>query len=336
MNLGKISAYRGELMGFAILIVMLFHMGVPRSSSWYGLVRMGNLGVDIFLFLSGMGLWYSWSKNPALRQFYFNRVIRIYPAWLIIAGYYFISRFDFAHATVDSWINLVMQVLFNWNFWRFDQLTFWYVPATMMLYVFAPFYMEAVRRNPACRWLVVFPLMWCIMVTYITPIHNAVGHIEIFWSRVPIFFLGINLAESIRNKTTLPASTWVMVVAAFVVSLGACVWLEQMRHGRFPLYTERMLYIVLAVTTVIIMSEVFDRLRSVKFVNAAFAFVGGISLEIYLLHVEYVLRPLQKAYNLPYWPRFLVVLAISVPLAWIISKVCSIIINRLKTLTVNR
>ena len=115
MNLGKISAYRGELMGFAILIVMLFHMGVPRSSSWYGLVRMGNLGVDIFLFLSGMGLWYSWSKNPALRQFYFNRVIRIYPAWLIIAGYYFISRFDFAHATFDSWVNLIMQVFFNWK-----------------------------------------------------------------------------------------------------------------------------------------------------------------------------------------------------------------------------
>ena len=291
-------------MGFAILIVMLFHMGVPRSSSWYGLVRMGNLGVDIFLFLSGMGLWYSWSRNPKFRHFYFNRVIRIYPAWLIIAGYYFISRFDFAHATTDSWINLIMQVLFNWNFWRFDQLTFWYVPATMMLYVFAPFYMEAVRRNPACRWLIVFPLMWCIMVTYITPIHNAVGHIEIFWSRVPIFFFGINLAETIRNKTTLPASTWVMVIMAFVVSLGACVWLEQMRHGRFPLYTERMLYIVLAITTVIIMSEVFDRLSSVKFVNTAFAFVGGISLEIYLLHVEYVLRPLQKAYNLPYWPRF--------------------------------
>ena len=328
MNLGKISAYRGELMGFAILIVMLFHMGVPRSSSWYGLVRMGNLGVDIFLFLSGMGLWYSWSRNPQLRHFYFNRVIRIYPAWLIIAGYYFVSRFDFAHATTDSWINLVMQVLFNWNFWRFDQLTFWYVPATMMLYVFAPFYMEAVRRNPACRWLIAFPLMWCIMVTYITPIHAAVGHIEIFWSRIPIFLFGINLAEAIRNKTTLPASTWVMVIVAFAVSLGACVWLEQMRHGRFPLYTERMLYIVLAITTVIIMSEVFDRLSRMRFVNKAFAFVGGISLEIYLLHVEYVLRPLQKAYDLPYWPRFLAVLAISVPVAWIISKVCSIIIVR--------
>ena len=116
MNLGKISTYRGQLMGFAIIIVMLFHMAVPRSSSWYGLVRMGNLGVDIFFFLSGVGLWYSWSKNPDLHRFYFNRIIRIYPAWLIIAGYYFVSRFDFAHATFDGWVNLIMQVFFNWNF----------------------------------------------------------------------------------------------------------------------------------------------------------------------------------------------------------------------------
>lgn len=319
-------------MGFAILIVMLFHMGVPRSSEWYGLVRMGNLGVDIFLFLSGMGLWYSWSKTPSLRHFYLNRMIRIYPAWLIIAGYFFVSRFDFANATTEGWINLVMQVFFNWNFWRNDQLTFWYVPATMMLYVFAPFYMEAVRRNPICRWLVVFPLMWCIMVTYITPIHNAVGHIEIFWSRVPIFFLGINFAEAIRKKTSLPSSTWILVIMGFIISLSACVWLEQVRHGRFPLYTERMLYIVLAITTVMIMSEIFDRLSSVKAINTAIAFVGAISLEIYLLHVEYVLYPLKAHYNLSYWPRFFVVLAISVPVAWIISKICSFIINYLKKL----
>ena len=329
MNLGKISTYRGQLMGFAIIIVMLFHMAVPRSSSWYGLVRMGNLGVDIFFFLSGVGLWYSWSKNPDLQRFYFNRIIRIYPAWLIIAGYYFVSRFDFAHATFDGWVNLIMQVFFNWNFWRFDELTFWYVPATMMMYFFAPFYMEAVRRNPACRWLVAFPLMWCIMVQYITPIHNAVGHIEIFWSRVPIFCLGINMAELIRSKTRLTADSWIFIIAAFIFSLGACVWLEQMRHGRFPLYTERMLYIVLAITTVIIMSQVFDVLSHIRGINTAIGFVGGISLEIYLLHVEYILKPLQHAYHLSYWPKFFITLAISVPIAWIISKVCSVITSRI-------
>ena len=113
------------------------------------------------------------------------------------------------------------------------------------------------------------------------------------------------------------------------MSLGACVWLEQMRHGRFPLYTERMLYIVLAITTVIIMSEVFDKLSAIRGINKVYSFIGGISLEIYLLHVEYVLNPLQKAYHLSYWPRFFVVLAISVPIAWIISKICSLITSRI-------
>jgi len=347
MNLNIISKYRGELMGFAIIIVMLFHVPVPRSSDWYGLVRMGNLGVDIFFFLSGIGLWYSWSKmhekneacftfRSSLFTFYLNRAKRIYPAWLIIAGYFYISRFNFSAATTDSWINLFGQVFFNWNFWRFDELTFWYVPATMMMYLFAPFYMELVRRNDAFRWLVVLPLMWCIIVQYVTPIHAAVGHIEIFWSRVPIFFLGINIAEAVRQKRQLDCSTWYLVVFFFIVSLSSCVWLEQMRHGKFPLYVERMLYIPLAITTILIMSAVFERLATAlqsaprwlpsgTGINAFFTFVGGISLEIYLLHAQYVLNPLAKM-HLGYWPTFLLTFAISVPIAWLISKLCKKII----------
>ena len=357
MNLNIISKYRGELMGFAIIIVMLFHVPVARSSDWYGLVRMGNLGVDIFFFLSGIGLWYSWSKmheknesllpslvprdsiagfRSSLFTFYLNRAKRIYPAWLIIAGYFYISRFNFSAATTDSWINLFGQVFFNWNFWRFDELTFWYVPATMMMYLFAPFYMELVRRNDAFRWLVVLPLMWCIIVQYVTPIHAAVGHIEIFWSRVPIFFLGINIAEAVRQKRQLDGSTWYLVAFFFIVSLSSCVWLEQMRHGKFPLYVERMLYISLAITTILIMSAVFERLATAlqsaprwlpsgAGINAFFTFVGGISLEIYLLHAQYVLNPLAKM-HLGYWPTFLLTFAISVPIAWLISKLCKKII----------
>ena len=57
--------------------------------------------------------------------------------------------------------------------------------------------------------------------------------------------------------------------------------------------------------------------------------VGGISLEVYLLHVQFVLNPLQRM-HLGYWPTFLLTLVISLPIAWIISKICSLIINRLK------
>lgn len=339
MQLSKISKYRGELMGFAIIIVMLFHVTLSTKSPWFGLRRMGNLGVDIFFFLSGIGLWYSWAKQQCYRRFYLNRALRIYPAWLIIAGYFYISRFRVGHPSyvlpfggtgsgvADSWIDLAGDLLFNWDFWLYDELTFWYVPATMMLYLFAPFYMQLLRRDRIFSWLAVLPLMWCIIMMYVTPVHHAVGHIEIFWSRVTIFFLGINCAEAVRQKQCLARHTWWMIAIFFALSLWSCVWLEQHRHGHFPLYTERMLYIVLAITTIFIMSEVFS--HTPAWVNKSLSWVGGISLEIYLLHVQFVLLPIEK-HHLGYWPSFFLTLAISLPVAWIISKVCSLFINKVK------
>ena len=48
IELGNISRYRGELMGLAIIFVVLFHVGLPREDIFFGLRRMGNIGVDIF------------------------------------------------------------------------------------------------------------------------------------------------------------------------------------------------------------------------------------------------------------------------------------------------
>lgn len=342
-NLNNISKYRGELMGFAIIIVMLFHVSLSKTSPWFGLRRMGNLGVDIFFFLSGIGLWYSWAKQQNFKRFYLNRALRIYPAWLVIAGYYYVSNFRVGHPTyalpfggtgnavADSWIDLAGDVLINWDFWLYDELTFWYVPATMMMYLFAPLYMQLLRKDRTFMWLTVLPLMWCIIMMYVVPVHKAVGHIEIFWSRIPIFMLGINCAEAIRQKETMKGHAWWMIVGFFALSLWACVWLEQFRHGRFPLYTERMLYIVLAITTILIMAEVFSRVpeRLLKVVNKPIAWVGGISLEVYLLHTKFVLLPLERM-HLGYWLTFALLLVISLPIAWIISKICGMVIKRIR------
>lgn len=45
-----LSRYRGELMGAAIIFIVLFHMSLPRSDAFFGLRRCGNIGVDMFLF----------------------------------------------------------------------------------------------------------------------------------------------------------------------------------------------------------------------------------------------------------------------------------------------
>jgi len=315
IELSNISKFRGELMGAAMLFIILFHVGLPQSDAFYGLRRMGNVGVDMFLFLSGIGLWFSWTRTPSYRHFYLRRFIRVYPAWFIVACLYYIPRF---HPTSwFSWVDLAGDILINWDFWLHDELTFWYIPAIMMLYLFAPPYMQLIKKHPVYRWLPVIMIMWCILVQYVTPINTAVSHIEIFWSRVPIFFIGINMGDSVLKKEKIDGTGIWMILIMFLMSLLSSVFLEQERHGLFPLFLERMLYIPLTVTSILILNRVFRRLPDR--ICYLFRFVGSLSLECYLLHTQFVLRYLPAEWS--YWPTFLVCIAITLPLAWVFSKV---------------
>lgn len=326
IELGNISRFRGEQMGIAMVLIILFHIGLPRNDLFFGLRRMGNIGVDMFLFLSGIGLWFSWMKRPELRHFFKRRFLRIYPAWLIIACLFYIPRFH--GDTLWAWIDLFGEIGFNWEFWIRDELNFWYIPAIMMLYLFAPPYMELIRRHPIYRWLPVVMIMWCILVQYVPPIHRAVGHLEIFWSRVPIFFIGINMGEAVRRKESMDGASIWMILLMFVMTLATSIFLEQNLHGRFPLYVERMLYIPLTVTTVLILNRVLR--RAPAWLNRMLRLVGALSLECYLIHIHFVLDYLPDSWS--YWPKFLACVVITLPLAWALSKIVGWIADRLDPL----
>ncbi len=100
-------------------------------------------------------------------------------------------------------IDLIGDITINWDFWMYNELTFWYIPAIMVFYLLSPFYMMLIAKNPIYRWTPVIMIMWCVVVEYITPLHDSVGHLEIFWSRVPIFFIGINIAEAVSGADTV-------------------------------------------------------------------------------------------------------------------------------------
>lgn len=322
IELANISRFRGELMGVAMLFIILFHVALPREDAFFGLRRMGNVGVDMFLFLSGIGLWFSWTKNPDVRHFFVRRYLRIYPAWLIIACLFYIPRFE--GGDLWAWVDLVGDISINWDFWLHDELNFWYIPATMMLYLFAPGYMELIKRHPIYRWLPVVMIMWCILVQYVTPIHHAVGHLEIFWSRVPIFFIGINMGEMVRSRKQLPPDAVWLLLVTFLMTFGTCLYLEQVRHGHFPLFVERMLYIPFTVCSILVMNRIFR--RTPEWVNRAFRLVGMLSLEAYLIHIHFVLVYIQPM-GLGYWGTFAATVAITLPVAWVLHQTTSFALN---------
>ena len=327
IQLAGISRYRGELMGTAMLFVILFHVSLSRDDPFYGLRRCGNVGVDMFLFLSGVGLWFAWTKQPSVRTFYRRRLLRILPTWLLVAGVFYGADYLGQRRFSTGIIDLIGDVTVNWDFWLHDELTFWYVPAIMMLYLFAPYYMRLITRHPVYRWLPLLMVVWCVMVQWVLPIHRAVGHIEIFWSRVPIFFIGINMGRSVKEKRTLEGSALWLLLLAFAMTFGTSVYLVQVSHGRFPLFVERMLYIPFTVTGVLLLNYIFRRLP--QCVNRFLRLVGALSLEVYLLHVQFVLLHIEP-YRLGYWLTFLLTVAITLPLAWLLQTTLNYATRKIK------
>ena len=313
IELSNISRYRAEQMGAAMLFVILFHVALDRGDPFYGLRRCGNVGVDIFLFLSGVGLWFSWSKTPSVRHFYRRRLLRILPTWLVCATAFYLPDYLGARHFSTNLPDLIGDITVNWDFWLHDELTFWYVPAIMMLYVVAPWYMRLIEQHPVYRWLPLLMVVWCVMVEWVLPIHSAVGHLEIFWSRVPIFFIGINAGEMVRTKRSVPGDAVWLLLLTFLMTFGTCLYLEQVRHGAFPLFVERMLYIPFTVCSVLILNRVFR--RTPQWLNRAFSFVGALSLEAYLVHLHFVLVRVETL-HLGYWLTFLTTVSITLPIAW--------------------
>lgn len=76
-----VSRYRTELMGEAMLLVLVYHVFCWVYNP-VGSFNIGYVGVDVFLFLSGLGLAESYARH-SLSAFYCNRFVRLYPVYAL-------------------------------------------------------------------------------------------------------------------------------------------------------------------------------------------------------------------------------------------------------------
>lgn len=83
------SRQRQLVMGIAALMIYFAHAYaiVPVDGVVAKLLSLGNLGVDIFLFASGFGMYYSLRNmgRLSLRQFYWKRFVRVRVPFLLIS-----------------------------------------------------------------------------------------------------------------------------------------------------------------------------------------------------------------------------------------------------------
>lgn len=100
-NWNIFSKNRNAIYGVAIISIMIFHFfeDIANSNlSGGGLGFLGKLyntfigsvGVEFFVFLSGVGLYFSMSKDSNILHFFQKRIKRILPVYLMVAIPYWI------------------------------------------------------------------------------------------------------------------------------------------------------------------------------------------------------------------------------------------------------
>lgn len=138
----NISFTRSELMGAAIVYIMLYHSRIGFGGSDVGNIfsffkNIGYIGVDIFFFLSGVGLINGWmKKNYTIAEFYWRRFTRILPFyWAILILDFLIS---IPIKGTSKLIPILSQMAFI-NFLFQGDLTHWFIAGILLCYIVFPF-----------------------------------------------------------------------------------------------------------------------------------------------------------------------------------------------------
>ena len=136
LNLSLISVYRTELMGVATLLILLCHApgnGIALPSLLDHGLRWMGIGVDFFLFLSGLGLYFSLRKIEKLLVWYKRRYLRILVPFQLFAIPYYLFRMIVDR---DGWLHFFGN-LTTFSFWTRHEGA-WFVAMLIPLYLLAP------------------------------------------------------------------------------------------------------------------------------------------------------------------------------------------------------
>ena len=288
--LNWISRYRDELFGIAILSVLLLHFSILHVDHYRGshsasflIVRwfrrfFTSSGVDIFTFLSGMGLYYSFSKNGNIKSFYCRRYRRILIPYAIVGGIYW------THVDLFSRLAGVRRLILDFLYITFftegaNNLWFVFFIGSMYL-IFPPLFFLFFRTRNGKQWrFLIFTasVMMPVVMYQLTP--KLYENINIAVTRVPVFVAGMIAGKYIREEKTIPHAS------ALGIIIAGCffryyIYLHHIK-GCINRYSASMF----AISVILICIYCLRLLDGVKSIRTVLRLFGKYSLEFYLLHI---------------------------------------------------
>lgn len=312
-NLGTLSTYRNQIYGLATIWIMLLHgsimdkvvtpnyMKIPHL-----VISRGNVGVDIFLFLSGMGMYYSFSKDSNIRDYTIKRLVRILVPFFVIAGSFFVYRDLYLLGNWKKFFGEITQVAF----WAKGNHLVWYIPGILVCYFIYPYLYSFFYDRKKDVNIIKLAIVLVIWIGFTYAFKQSYGEfynkIEILLTRIPIFIVGSACGKAIHDKKEISA-LW--LIPAAIVSVGALVIIK---NCKMQLIQQRYLYFVWSIGLLFVFAFIFSVVR-IKALDIVLKWFGKYSLELYLTHIlarVYFMK--SPYYNGNVWNKWMVILVLCI------------------------
>lgn len=284
-NLGSISKSRNLLFGIAIILIVLHHLTFKYTEGYiaqaYMFVRaLGGFGVDIFLFLSAIGLFYSYSKDKLTLAFYCRRIYRIFPTYLLVAIPWFIYEDILQKGNWNKFIGHITTL----QYW-IDGSGYWYVSAILLIYLFYPilykflYYRDESSKISFIK-VFIFYIFFILYLYLLFPTYfSAIGQSI---SRFPIFLMGMYFAPFVKNAVCFSKTkAYVLCFISFIAGILFFGYLALKGANYAYSFWGRLSYVFVAIPIIIFVSYFFGE-NSNNSLKRFVAFLGSITLEIYL------------------------------------------------------
>lgn len=327
-ELKHICESRNIIFGITTIIIAFFHSSNLNVYEFINnsfianllnfIQKTGNYGVDIFLFLSGIGLYFSFTKNN-IEEFYKNRIVRVIPIFIIVT---FVYDIIINKTSILEFIsNLTLANLFVTGYKR-D----WFILIILLLYLVYPIIYKIIKKYDLDGLLLSIFSIILFNLIYLILFPISYNKIEILLTRMPVFIFGTYFGKLIYNNKTISTKILIIsMITQIIISLFINYNLKLTYFGKFTRY----LYCPLAISTIINFSFIYSKLKNKNNIILKFLkFIGNHSLEVYLIY-EKVISILENKINYSSYLKFYILcFIITIFIAYILRKIINILSNK--------
>lgn len=292
------------LQGFTAVCIMFHHMAQKTGAPWhesrvivYGLepfVQVGYYFVAVFLFCSGFGLYKSFKAKPDYLKHFPRR--RILP--IVVAFYLSEWIYTGVRALMGEKMNTGKLIAYLTGA-QLANTNAWYVIAIPFFYLF--FWLAfrfCKREGTAIAWVTVGILAYMVLGALVD--HNDWWMCGEWWYNTAlVFVLGILFGKYEKTITErLKKGYWLWLILAFVGTFALfklAIYLTDTAWGYYgewgdPLKVQHRLGCALSqnLASFSYVCFLFIAMMKIRIGNKALEILGGLTLEIYLIHGLFV------------------------------------------------